>query len=72
MSKAQIILTSCSRRGLEVEQIKNYLRGNGYTLSEEDWQVDPEADIILLSTCGFTQPAEDFGFETLHRIQRGK
>ena len=72
MSKAQIILTSCSRRGLEAEQIKNYLRGNGYTLSEEDWQVDPEADIILLSTCGFTQPAEDFGFETLHRIQRGK
>jgi threonylcarbamoyladenosine tRNA methylthiotransferase MtaB len=57
---------------LEVEQMKNYLRGNGYTLSEEDWRVDPEADIILLSTCGFTQPAEDFGFDTLRRIQREK
>jgi tRNA A37 methylthiotransferase MiaB len=72
MPKAQIIITSCSRRSLEVEQIKRFLQGNGYELSRHDWDVDPEADWILLSTCGFTQAAEDFGFETLHRIQAAK
>lgn len=72
MAKAQIIVTSCSRRSLELEQVKNYLRGNGYELSSNDWMVDPEADLVLLSTCGFTQAAEDFGFETLRRIQETK
>mgnify|MGYP001063666744 CR=1 FL=1 len=66
---AQIILTSCSRRGLEIEQLKAYLRGNGYHLLRDDWNVHPETDLILLSTCGFTQAAEDFGFQTLQRVQ---
>jgi tRNA A37 methylthiotransferase MiaB len=72
MPVAQVIATSCSRRGLELEQVKNYLQGNGYTLSKEDWKVDPRADLVLLSTCGFTQAAEDFGFQTLRRIQKTK
>jgi threonylcarbamoyladenosine tRNA methylthiotransferase MtaB len=67
--KAQIILTSCSRRSLEIEQLRHYLLGNGYTLSTDDWRVDPQADVILLSTCGFTQAAEDFGFASLRRVQ---
>lgn len=66
---AQIIITSCSRRGLEIEQLKRYLQGNGYHLLRDDWNVHPETDLILLSTCGFTQAAEDFGFETLRRVQ---
>jgi len=69
MLTAQIIITSCSRRGLEIEQLKSYLRGNGCHLLRDDWQVHPETDLILLSTCGFTQAAEDFGFETLQRVQ---
>jgi len=72
ISKAQIIVTSCSRRSLELVQVKNFLLGNGYSLSSNDWVVDPDADLILLSTCGFTNAAEDFGFETLHRIQETK
>jgi tRNA A37 methylthiotransferase MiaB len=72
MPKAQVIITSCSRRSLEVEQIKCFLQGNGYEVSRQDWDVDPEADWILLSTCGFTQAAEDFGFETLRRIRTAK
>lgn len=72
MAKAQIIVTSCSRRGLEIEQVKSFLRGNGYSLINDDWKVDPDADLILLSTCGFTQAAEDFGFETLARLRAGK
>jgi threonylcarbamoyladenosine tRNA methylthiotransferase MtaB len=72
MAKAQIIITSCSRRSLEIEQVKNYLRGNGYALAVDEWNVDPDADLILLSTCGFTKPAEDFGFETLRRVQAVK
>jgi len=72
MPKAQIIITSCSRRSLEVKQIKRFLQGNGYAVSRQDWEVDPEADWILLSTCGFTQAAEDYGFETLSRIRATK
>lgn len=72
MLTAQIIITSCSRRGLEIEQLKSYLRGNGCHLLRDDWQVHPETDLILLSTCGFTQAAEDFGFETLQRLQATK
>ncbi len=72
MVKAQIIIASCSRRSLEIEQVKSFLRGNGFSLSNHDWKVDPEADLVLLSTCGFTQAAEDFGFETLRRIQETK
>lgn len=72
MSTAQIIVTSCSRRSLEIEQIKNFLHGNGYSLSSDSWNVDPTADVILLSTCGFTQAAEDFGFEMLRQVQTAK
>ena len=72
MTRAQIIITSCSRRSLEIEQVKSYLQGNGYSLTGDDWNVDPDADLILLSTCGFTQAAEDFGFETLRRISATK
>lgn len=72
MVKAQLIVTSCSRRGLELEQVKQFLLGNGYALSRDEWQVDPAADVILLSTCGFTAAAEEFGFATLRRVQASK
>jgi len=72
MAKAQIIVTSCSRRSLEIEQLKGFLQGNDYSLASDDWNVDPDADLILLSTCGFTQAAEDFGFETLRRVSATK
>jgi len=72
MKTAQIVITSCSRRELELEQMRGYLQGNGLDLSDDDWSVDKTADLIFLSTCGFTKAAEDFGFETLHRINREK
>jgi MiaB/RimO family radical SAM methylthiotransferase len=69
---AQIIITSCSRRSLEIEQIKAFLKGNGYKVSDDNWHVNPKSDLIIQSACGFTQAAEDFGFETLRRIQETK
>lgn len=72
MKTAQVIVTSCSRRELELEQLRDFLRGNGYQVSDDDWAIDKKADLIFLSTCGFTGRAEDFGFETLHRIKREK
>ena len=72
MTNAQIIVTSCNRRGLELEQMREFLEGNGLHVADEDWSVDKRADLIFLSTCGFTKAAEDFGFETLHRINREK
>ena len=72
MDHAQIVVTSCSRRELELEQMREFLRGNGFCVSADSWSVDKNADVIFLSTCGFTEAAEDFGFETLHRINRDK
>jgi threonylcarbamoyladenosine tRNA methylthiotransferase MtaB len=70
--RAQIIDASCSRRSLELEQVRCFLQGNGYTLSRDDWRVDAGADLILLSTCGFTAAAEDLSLEALLRVQQGK
>ncbi len=71
-SVVQIIDTSCSRRSLEIEQIRDFFRGNDWNVSDKDWEIDPKADLIYLSTCGFTKAAEDFGFETYERIIGGK
>jgi tRNA A37 methylthiotransferase MiaB len=72
MPTAQIVITSCSRRELELAQMRDFLRGNDFQVVDDDWSVDRAADWIFLSTCGFTQAAEDFGFETLQRINREK
>jgi tRNA A37 methylthiotransferase MiaB len=72
MDKAQIIIRSCDRRVLELEQVKGWLVGNGFTLSDNHWDVDPRADLIILTTCGVTQMHEDFTFEMLDRIKAEK
>jgi tRNA A37 methylthiotransferase MiaB len=69
---AQIVIKSCDRRVLELEQVKAWLAGNGLKLSENHRSVDPRADIIMLFTCGVTQMHEDFTFETLKRIEAEK
>ncbi|MBR7033264.1 MAG: radical SAM protein [Clostridia bacterium] len=70
--KVQIIIKSCDRRVLELEQVKNWFVANGYKISKNHWSVDKTADIIILTTCGVTQLHEDFTFETLERIKEGK
>lgn len=70
--KAQIIVGSCSRRSLEIEQIRKFLQGNGYDLVDDDWRVDASADLILINTCGFTQAAEDAAFALLERCKQTK
>ena len=69
--KVQIIIKSCDRRVLELEQVKNWLIANGYKLSNNHYSVDKTADIIILTTCGVTQLHEDFTFEMLERIRAG-
>lgn len=70
--KVQIIETSCYRRRMELERVKNYFEGNGWSVSPEDFEVDNTADVIIHSTCGFTQAAEDFGLNVLNNIKRLK
>jgi MiaB/RimO family radical SAM methylthiotransferase len=69
---AQIIIKSCDRRVLELEQVKTWLEGNGYKLSENHWDVDPKADLIILTTCGVTQLHENFTFDMVGRIKAEK
>lgn len=70
--KMQIIETSCSRRHLELERVKHYFARNGYEISLDNFEVDKEADVILVSTCAFTQAAEDFSVKTFERVIREK
>jgi len=70
-TEAQIIIRSCDRRVLELEQVKEWLVGNGFKLSDNHWDVDPRADIIMLTTCGVTQSHEDFSFEMPDLIGSG-
>ena len=67
-TQVQIIIRSCDRRVLEIEQIKAWLVGNGFNLLANHWNVDPDADIVILTTCGVTQSHEDFTFEMLNSI----
>ena len=79
--KAQIIVKSCNRRDLELEQVKNFLRGNGYFLEEIEtrqfsnlrgYQISKKADLILFSTCAFSSVSEGYSIEDLELIQRNK
>ena len=52
--------------------MRTYFLRNGYAVSENDFDTDLDADYIILSTCGFTQAAEDFALKTLERIENEK
>lgn len=69
---AQILIRSCDRRVLELEQVKAWLLGNGLRVSADHQEVDPRADLIILTTCGVTQAHEDFTFALLRRIEARK
>ena len=70
--KMQIIETSCDRRKLELERVKNYYKSNGYDIARDDFELECDVDVILVSTCGFTQAAEDFSLKTIERLEKTK
>jgi tRNA A37 methylthiotransferase MiaB len=87
MKKVQIIEKSCHREALKVERVRDYFEANGYELIPdnintdptnkyafpmENLKIDPTADIIVLTTCGFTQEIEDGDFEALELIKKHK
>lgn len=87
MPKLQIIEKSCHREGLKVQRLRNFFEGNGYTVVKNDWEVDPTnkyayalekieidptADVIILTTCGFTKAIEDGDFNALDIIRKNK
>lgn len=87
MKKVQIIEKSCHREGLKVEKLRNYFRQNGYELVNdgtgldptnkyafplEDLEISPEADVFVLTTCGFSKSIEDGDFDALKMIHQYK
>lgn len=70
--KVQIWENSCNRRSLEVSKVKNYFVANGCHVVWDNKQVDSMADIIYLSTCAFTQTAEDYALNTLQMLEKKK
>ena len=57
MKKAQIINDGCPSRTIELERVKGFLRGNGYSIVN-DYAVSKEADLILYSTCALLLPVK--------------
>ncbi len=87
MKKVQVIEKSCHREGLKVERMRNFFLQNGFELVNDDngldptnryafplqdLEIDPEADLIVLTTCGFTKAIEDGDFEALKIINEYK
>ncbi|HEY6873387.1 MAG TPA: radical SAM protein [Geobacteraceae bacterium] len=85
MPKVQIVEKSCHREGLKVQRLRNFFIGNGYTLVKDNYEIDPtnkyafplqdlvidpDADLIVLTTCGFTQAIEDGDFQALDIIRK--
>ncbi|ADL52817.1 radical SAM protein [Clostridium cellulovorans] len=87
MKKVQIVEKSCHREGLKVEKMRNFFRENGYELVNdgtgldptnkyafplEDLVISPEADLFVLTTCGFSKSIEDGDFDALKMIMKYK
>ncbi|QPJ65966.1 MAG: radical SAM protein [Candidatus Nitrohelix vancouverensis] len=87
MKKVQIVEKSCHREGLKVQRLRNYFESNGYEVISDDHgidptdkyafplqnlNVDPDADLIVLTTCGFTKDIEDGDFKALEMIKKNK
>jgi threonylcarbamoyladenosine tRNA methylthiotransferase MtaB len=72
MAKVQILNISCERRSFEIQQIKEFFVKNGYSISNRYKDIDSNADLILLTSCGRTKYSEDRTFETYHLIKKKK
>lgn len=87
MPRVQIIEKSCHREGTKVERLRQFFEGNGYIISKthheldptnkyafpmEELTIDPDADLYVLTTCGFTQAIEDGDFDALAMIKKYK
>jgi len=72
--KAQLLVLSCERRTIEVEQVRRFLAGNGYRLSRTDatLEIDDSADLILVSTCAYTGATEDLSVGALQAVLERK
>ena len=80
---AQLIVKTCPRRDLELERVKDFLRANGYIVKKDiesrQWrripkeQTEMDADLVLLSTCAFSEVTEKASFHdlqmTMNRIR---
>jgi MiaB/RimO family radical SAM methylthiotransferase len=87
MPRVQIVEKSCHREGLKVQRLREFFEGNGYVVAKwnhgldptnkyafplEELQIDPDADLYVLTTCGFTQSIEDGDFDALKVINKYK
>jgi tRNA A37 methylthiotransferase MiaB len=80
-SKAQLIIKSCSKRELEIDQMKNFLEGNGFSVEEtyarlysniEEEHINKGADLIIFSTCAFSNVTEQSNITDIELIQKIK
>jgi ribosomal protein S12 methylthiotransferase len=65
--KVALITLGCSKNLVDSEKMLGLLEANGYQLSSEQ-----EADLIVVNTCGFIQPAKEESIETVLEAARLK
>jgi len=79
--KALIVIKSCNRRDLELDHVKNYLIGNGYSVDEIEARqfiklqknsFNNDADLIIFSTCAALNATEESAIQDLQMIQQNK
>ena len=64
MKKVALISLGCAKNLVDSEVMLGYLKQSGYTLVT-DTEV---ADVIIVNTCGFIQPARDEAEEVLASV----
>jgi len=58
--------SSCNRRLLDAQKIKDYCEQNGYEII-----LDPEkADFIVVNSCALNQATEDISVETIQQLKK--
>ncbi|RKY70056.1 MAG: 30S ribosomal protein S12 methylthiotransferase RimO, partial [Candidatus Latescibacterota bacterium] len=65
--KVALITLGCPKNLVDSEQMLGLLEANGYGLSSQQ-----EADVIVVNTCGFIQPAKEESIETILEAARLK
>ncbi len=67
-SVVRIITLGCAKNEVDSEEIAGVLRQAGYRL---DAQSD-YADVVIINTCGFIEPAKQEGFQVIREVLRQK
>ncbi len=68
MIKVAAVSLGCAKNRVDTEQMLNILVKNGFTLTADE----READVLIVNTCGFIEPAKEESIDTILSLSQYK